>query len=149
VLPELDPLLEELLLEEPLLEELPLEELLLEEPLPEEPPLEEPLLEELPLEGPPPEEPPLEEPPPEASGAPPAPGELVPQARTREAATSAKPRRKTDRAFMPRGPSNPDALFTYAGKCLDDLRQNAVLVGHCCRTLPRAASDRPSSAAAE
>ena len=106
-------------LEDPLLEELPLEELLLplEEPLLEELPLlplEEPLLGELPLEEP---LPPLEA----LSGAAPSldsmglAGELVPQAWTRGAVTSAKLQMRTDRAFMLGGLCNPEALFRYAG----------------------------------
>jgi hypothetical protein len=107
-LPLEDPLLEEPLLDEPLLEEVPLEvplleEVPLEEPLPEELPLDVPLLEELPLEEPLPEAP---------SGAAPsldseAPGELVPQAGTRGAVTSAKLQTRTDRAFMLAGQAIP------------------------------------------
>jgi hypothetical protein len=99
-------------LEDPLPDELPLED-----PLPEELPLEDPLLEELPLEEPPLDIPPPESlPPPEApSGAAPsldsmgfqAPGELVPQAGSRGAVTSAKPPMRTDRAFMLGGQAIP------------------------------------------
>jgi hypothetical protein len=82
----------------------------LEDPLLEEPPLEEPLLEVLPLE-----EPPLDTAPPESSLPPEAPsgaapslesmgfeaaGDVGAHAGTRGAATSAKPKTRTLRAFM-------------------------------------------------
>jgi len=92
-------------LEDPLLDELPLEE-----PLLEEPPLEEPPLEEPPLDAAPPESSPLPLPPPleEPFGAAPsldspgfvASGEFVAHAGTTRAVTSAKPQRRTVRAFM-------------------------------------------------
>jgi hypothetical protein len=83
----------------------------------EDPLLEAPLLEELPLE-----EPPLDVAPPESSRPPEAPsgaaasldstgleasGDLVAHAGTREAVTSAKPQRRTDRAFMSGDPAIP------------------------------------------
>jgi hypothetical protein len=70
-------------------------------------PLEDPLLEEVPLEEPPLDvAPPESSPPPETpSGAAPsleleAAGDVVAHAGTRDVVTSAKPQRKTDRAFM-------------------------------------------------
>jgi hypothetical protein len=94
-----DPLLEERPLEDP-----PLEELLLEEPLLEELPPEEPLLDVAPPD-PPPDAP---------SGAAPSldsmgyqPGELVPQAGTRGAVTSAKPQVRTGRACILGGQAIP------------------------------------------
>jgi hypothetical protein len=134
VLPLEDPLPEELPLEEPLLEEVPLEEPLLEELPLEKPPPEEPLLEELPLDIAPPEPLPL----PEASGAPPAPGELVPQAGTRGTVASAKPQTRADRAFILGGKAIPmpcSRMPEMPGRWA----QNAVSVGHCCTTLPRPA----------
>jgi hypothetical protein len=98
------PLLEELLVEEPLLEELPLEE--------------------APLDVAPPE---LSPPPEAPSGADPsldpmefeALGELVPQAGTRGAVTSAKPQRRIDRAFMLGAKQSPCPVHVCP-KCLDD-----------------------------
>jgi hypothetical protein len=132
-------------LEDPPLEDPPLDELPPEDPLLEEPPLEEPLFAELPLEEPLlPAEVPFGAAPSFDSSGFEALGDVGAHAATRGAVTSAKPQRRTDRAFMFAGNAIPMPC-SIKPEMPDDLGFSSM--GAACYVAPAPLQNTPATPA--